>query len=236
MVQFSHQLYNTFAYAFETDVFSISGRGTVATGRVERGTITKGSDIDIVGMGPTVKTTLTGIEMFHKELDRGEAGDNMGALLRGLKRDQIRRGQVLCAPGTVKSHKRFMAQLYILTKDEGGRHTPFVDNYRPQMFVRTTDVTVMLRHPAGTENPEDKMVMPGDNVQLECELMTDIALESGQRFTIREGGKTVGTGTWFFFSFPSFFHDVFRSLQHAHFTIYTQFFRCNHGNYRVKEL
>ncbi|OZJ03227.1 Elongation factor Tu, mitochondrial [Bifiguratus adelaidae] len=176
------------------DVFSISGRGTVATGRVERGTITKGSEIEIVGMGPTIKTTLTGIEMFHKELDRGEAGDNMGALLRGIKREQIRRGQVLCAPGTVKSHKKFTAQLYILTKDEGGRHTPFVDNYRPQMFVRTTDVTVTLRHPEGTENPEEKMIMPGDNVELEGELVHDIALEEGQRFTIREGGKTVGTG------------------------------------------
>lgn len=177
-----------------TDVFSISGRGTVATGRVERGTITKGAEVEIVGMGPTQKTILTGIEMFRKELDRGEAGDNMGALLRGVKREQIRRGQVLCAPGTVKSHKKFEAQLYILTKEEGGRHTPFVDNYRPQMFVRTTDVTVTLKHPAGTENPEEKMIMPGDNVTMECELVHDIALEEGQRFTVREGGKTVGTG------------------------------------------
>jgi len=176
------------------DVFSISGRGTVATGRVERGTITKGAEVEIVGMGPTQKTILTGIEMFRKELDRGEAGDNMGALLRGVKREQIRRGQVLCAPGTVKSHKKFEAQLYILTKEEGGRHTPFVDNYRPQMFVRTTDVTVTLKHPAGTENPEEKMIMPGDNVTMECELVHDIALEEGQRFTVREGGKTVGTG------------------------------------------
>ncbi|CAM0139828.1 translation elongation factor Tu [Umbelopsis sp. WA50703] len=176
------------------DVFSISGRGTVATGRVERGVITKGAEVEIVGMGPTQKTILTGIEMFRKELDRGEAGDNMGALLRGVKREQIRRGQVLCAPGTVKSHKKFEAQLYILTKEEGGRHTPFVDNYRPQMFVRTTDVTVTLKHPAGTENPEEKMIMPGDNVTMECELVHDIALEEGQRFTVREGGKTVGTG------------------------------------------
>ncbi|KAH8550278.1 elongation factor Tu [Umbelopsis sp. PMI_123] len=176
------------------DVFSISGRGTVATGRVERGVITKGAEVEIVGMGPTQKTTLTGIEMFRKELDRGEAGDNMGALLRGIKREQIRRGQVLCAPGTVKSHKKFEAQLYILTKEEGGRHTPFVDNYRPQMFVRTTDVTVTLKHPAGTENPEEKMIMPGDNVTMDCELVHDIALEEGQRFTVREGGKTVGTG------------------------------------------
>lgn len=176
------------------DVFSISGRGTVATGRVERGVITKNSEVEIVGMGPTVKTTLTGIEMFRKELDRGEAGDNMGALLRGIKREQIRRGQVLCAPGTVRSHKKFMAQLYVLTKEEGGRHTPFVNNYRPQMFVRTTDVTVSLQHPEGTENPEEKLIMPGDNVELQCELVHDVALEEGQRFTIREGGKTVGTG------------------------------------------
>ncbi|KAG0170868.1 translation elongation factor Tu [Apophysomyces sp. BC1034] len=176
------------------DVFSISGRGTVATGRVERGTVYKGSEIEIVGMGPTIKTTLTGIEMFRKELDRGEAGDNMGALLRGIKREQIRRGQVLCAPGTVKSHKKFMAQLYVLTKDEGGRHTPFVNNYRPQMFVRTTDVTVSLTHPEGTEDPDDKLIMPGDNVELQCELVHDVALEEGQRFTVREGGKTVGTG------------------------------------------
>ncbi|KAL1930164.1 hypothetical protein VTP01DRAFT_1318 [Rhizomucor pusillus] len=176
------------------DVFSISGRGTVATGRVERGTITKGAEVEIVGMGESMKTTLTGIEMFRKELDRGEAGDNMGALLRGIKREQIRRGQVLCAPGTVKSHKKFLAQLYILTKEEGGRHTPFVNNYRPQMFVRTTDVTVSLTHPEGTENPDEKLIMPGDNVELQCELIHDIALEEGQRFTVREGGKTVGTG------------------------------------------
>ncbi|KAI9306429.1 elongation factor Tu [Cunninghamella echinulata] len=176
------------------DVFSISGRGTVATGRVERGVINKGSEVEIVGMGPTIKTTLTGVEMFRKELDRGEAGDNMGALLRGIKREQIRRGQVLCAPGSIKSHKKFLAQLYILTKDEGGRHTPFVNNYRPQMFVRTTDVTVSLTHPEGTEDPEDKLIMPGDNVEMQCELTHDIAIEDQQRFTIREGGKTVGTG------------------------------------------
>lgn len=176
------------------DVFSISGRGTVATGRVERGTILKGQEVEIVGMGPTIKTTLTGIEMFRKELDRGEAGDNMGALLRGIKREQIRRGQVMCAPGSVKSHNKFMAQIYILTKEEGGRHTPFVNNYRPQMFVRTTDVTVSLTHPEGTEDPDDKLIMPGDNVEMQCELVHDVALEDGQRFTIREGGKTVGTG------------------------------------------
>ncbi|KAJ1965311.1 translation elongation factor Tu [Dimargaris xerosporica] len=176
------------------DIFSIAGRGTVATGRVERGVATKGQEVEIVGHGNTFKTTLTGIEMFHKQLDRGEAGDNMGALLRGVKRDQLTRGQVICAPGTVKSHKKFMAQMYVLTKEEGGRHTPFVDNYRPQMFIRTSDVTVTLRHPEGTKDPEEKMVMPGDNVTMECELYTDIALEAGLRFTIREGGKTVGTG------------------------------------------
>ncbi|KAI8072453.1 elongation factor Tu [Gongronella butleri] len=176
------------------DVFSISGRGSVATGRVERGVATKGQEVEIVGLGSHLKTTLTGIEMFRKELDRGEAGDNMGALLRGIKRDQIRRGQVLCAPGSIKSHKKFMAQLYILTKDEGGRHTPFVNNYRPQMFIRTTDVTVSLSHPEGTEDADNKLVMPGDNVEMACELVHDIALEEGQRFTVREGGKTVGTG------------------------------------------
>ncbi|KAJ1926218.1 translation elongation factor Tu [Tieghemiomyces parasiticus] len=176
------------------DVFSIAGRGTVATGRLERGTVLKGQEVEIVGYGSTLKTTLTGIEMFHKQLERGEAGDNMGALLRGVKREQLHRGQVLCAPGTVKSHKKFMAQLYILTKEEGGRHTPFVDNYKPQIFIRTSDVTVTLRHPPGTESPEDKMIMPGDNATLECELMTDVAVELGLRFTIREGGRTVGTG------------------------------------------
>ncbi|KAG0287272.1 translation elongation factor Tu [Dissophora globulifera] len=161
------------------DVFSISGRGTVATGRVERGTITKGAEIEIVGMGASFKTILTGIEMFHKELDRGQAGDNMGALLRGVKREQLRRGMVLAQPGTVKAYKKFNASLYILTKDEGGRHTGFLNNYRPQMFVRTSDVTVTLTHPAEEEDLE-KMVLPGDN--------------KGQRFTIREGGRTVGTG------------------------------------------
>ncbi|KAL1923177.1 uncharacterized protein VTP21DRAFT_9553 [Calcarisporiella thermophila] len=176
------------------DVFSIPGRGTVATGRVERGTISKGNELEIVGMGANIRTTLTGIEMFHKELDRGEAGDNMGALLRGIKREQIRRGMVLCAPGTLKSHKKFHAQLYILNKEEGGRHTPFFENYRPQMFFRTSDVTVTLRHPKGTEGAEEKMIMPGDNVQMECELVHDMAMEPGMRFTIREGGKTVGTG------------------------------------------
>jgi elongation factor Tu len=178
------------------DVFSISGRGTVVTGRVERGVITKGSEVEVVGLGPSFRTTITGIEMFHKELERGEAGDNMGALLRGVKREQIRRGQVICAPGTVKSYKRFRAQLYILTKEEGGRHTPFVDNYKPQLYIRTTDVTAILRHPVeeGQEPDPDKMVMPGDNVELDIELVHDVAVEEGMRFTIREGGKTVGTG------------------------------------------
>nr|CAG8436468.1 9985_t:CDS:2 [Entrophospora candida] len=176
------------------DVFSISGRGTVATGRVERGTITKGEEIEIVGMGPTTKTTLTGIEMFHKELDKGMAGDNMGALLRGIKREQIHRGQVLAAPGTVKSHRKFKSQLYVLTKEEGGRHTPFTQNYRPQMYFRTSDVTVTLTFPSGIENPEEKMIMQGDNAELQCELVHDMAIEPGMRFTIREGNKTVGTG------------------------------------------
>ncbi|KAG0060774.1 translation elongation factor Tu [Linnemannia elongata] len=175
------------------DVFSISGRGTVATGRVERGTITKGAEIEVVGMGPSFKTILTGIEMFHKELDRGQAGDNMGALLRGVKREQLRRGMVLAQPGTVKAYKKFAASLYILTKDEGGRHTGFLNNYRPQMFVRTSDVTVTLTHPPEEEDAE-KMVLPGDNVTMNCELTNGVPLEKGQRFTIREGGRTVGTG------------------------------------------
>lgn len=176
------------------DVFSISGRGTVATGKVERGTITKGAEIEIVGMGNSIKTTLTGIEMFHKELDRGEAGDNMGALLRGVKREQIRRGQVLVAPNSIKSYKKFKAQIYVLTKDEGGRYTPFMANYRPQLFIRTTDVTVALNFPEGTEGAHEKLVMPGDNVEMVGELVHDIALEPGSRFTLREGGKTIGTG------------------------------------------
>ncbi|KAI9217752.1 putative elongation factor tu, mitochondrial precursor [Blastocladiella britannica] len=172
------------------DVFSISGRGTVCTGRVERGIINKRAEVEIVGYGQVKKTTITGIEMFHKELEQGQAGDNMGILLRGIKREDIRKGQVVCVPGTVKSHKKFLAQFYVLTKDEGGRHTPFTNNYRPQIFVRTCDVTGTLVHP---EDP-DHMVMPGDNVTLQVDLVTDVALEEGQRFTIREGGKTVGTG------------------------------------------
>jgi len=176
------------------DVFSISGRGTVATGRVERGTITKGSEVEIIGLGTSFKTTLTGIEMFHKELDRGEAGDNMGALLRGVKREQVRRGQVIVAPGSIKAVKKFQAAVYVLTKEEGGRFTPFMNNYRPQLFVRTSDVTVGLTFPGDAAESADKMVMPGDNVELDCELVHDIALEIGSRFTLREGGKTIGTG------------------------------------------
>ncbi|OLY82682.1 Elongation factor Tu, mitochondrial, partial [Smittium mucronatum] len=178
------------------DVFSIAGRGTVATGRVERGVITKGAEVEIVGFGAPTKTILTGIEMFHKELDRGEAGDNMGALLRGIKREQLRRGQVIALPGTVKSSKNFMAQIYILTKEEGGRHTPFHNNYKPQMFLRTCDVTAVLTDPKAVEGSADEefMVMPGDNVTLKCELHNDVAIENGLRFTIREGGRTVGTG------------------------------------------
>ncbi|KAL1406289.1 translation elongation factor Tu [Vanrija albida] len=176
------------------DVFSISGRGTVVTGKVERGTITKGSEIEIVGMGSNLKTTLTGIEMFHKELERGEAGDNMGALLRGLKRDQVHRGQVLVVPGSIKSVKKFRAQIYVLTKEEGGRYTPFMENYRPQLFIRTTDVTVGLTWPEGTEDAHEKLVMPGDNVIMDGTLIHDIALEVGSRFTLREGGRTIGTG------------------------------------------
>ncbi|KAH7931050.1 translation elongation factor Tu [Leucogyrophana mollusca] len=176
------------------DVFSISGRGTVATGRVERGVANKGDDVEIVGLGATFKTTLTGIEMFHKELDRGEAGDNMGCLLRGVKREQVRRGQVIIAPGSMKSVKKFQAQIYVLTKDEGGRYTPFMSNYRPQLFLRTADITVSLTFPEGTPDAEERMVMPGDNVEMICDLVHDVAAEAGSRFTLREGGKTIGTG------------------------------------------
>ncbi|KAJ1901660.1 translation elongation factor Tu [Kickxella alabastrina] len=178
------------------DVFSIAGRGTVVTGRVERGQITKGQELEIVGFGAPFKTTLTGIEMFHKQLENGQAGDNMGALLRGVKREALHRGQVLAAPGTIKAHSKFMASLYVLTKEEGGRHTPFSDNYRPQLFVRTCDVTAILTHKRGPngEDPENMMVMPGDNVTMMCQLLSEIAIETGMRFTIREGGRTVGTG------------------------------------------
>jgi elongation factor Tu len=171
------------------DVFSISGRGTVVTGRIERGIIKVGEEVEIVGIRPTTKTTVTGVEMFRKLLDQGEAGDNVGALLRGIERDGVERGQVLCKPGSVKPHKKFKAEAYILTKEEGGRHTPFFTNYRPQFYFRTTDVTGVVQLPQGTE-----MVMPGDNVTMDVELITPIAMEEKLRFAIREGGRTVGAG------------------------------------------
>jgi elongation factor Tu len=180
------------------DVFSIAGRGTVATGSVERGFITKGAEVEVVGFGPTLKTTITGVEMFHKELDRAEAGDNAGLLVRGLKRDQLRRGQVICAPGTIMSHSKFLAQFYILSKEEGGRHTPFVENYQPQLYARTMDINCTLNWPeneAGiAARNEGKMIMPGDNLELLVTLQARCAIEEGMRFTVREGGKTVGTG------------------------------------------
>jgi len=171
------------------DVFSIEGRGTVATGRIERGRIKVGEEVEIVGIRATSKTVVTGVEMFRKLLDEGQAGDNIGALLRGLKREEIERGQVLAKPGTVTPHTKFKGQVYILTKEEGGRHTPFVNGYKPQFYFRTTDVTGTVKLPAGSE-----MVMPGDNVEVEVELITPIAMEAGLRFAIREGGRTVGAG------------------------------------------
>ena len=171
------------------DVFTISGRGTVVTGRVERGVIKVGQEVEIVGLNPTRKTTCTGVEMFRKLLDQGEAGDNIGALLRGIQRADVERGQVLCKPGSVTPHTRFEAEAYILTKDEGGRHTPFFANYRPQFYFRTTDVTGTVKLAEGTE-----MVMPGDNVSFEVELIAPIAMEEKLRFAIREGGRTVGAG------------------------------------------
>jgi elongation factor Tu len=171
------------------DVFTISGRGTVVTGRVERGIVKVGEEIEIVGFGPTSKTVVTGVEMFRKLLDEGRAGDNIGALLRGTKREEIERGQVLAKPGSITPHKKFKGEVYILKKEEGGRHTPFFKGYRPQFYFRTTDVTGLCTLPEGTE-----MVMPGDNVNLEIELITPIACEEGLRFAIREGGKTVGAG------------------------------------------
>ncbi len=171
------------------DVFSISGRGTVVTGRVERGVIKVGEEVQIVGLRDTVKTTVTGVEMFRKLLDQGEAGDNIGALLRGTKRDDVERGQVLAKPGSITPHTKFKAEAYILTKEEGGRHTPFFTNYRPQFYFRTTDVTGMVQLPEGTE-----MVMPGDNVSMTVELIAPIAMDEGLRFAIREGGRTVGAG------------------------------------------
>jgi elongation factor Tu len=171
------------------DVFSISGRGTVVTGRVERGVIKVGEEIEIVGIKETAKTTCTGVEMFRKLLDSGEAGDNVGVLLRGTKREEVERGQVLSAPGSIKPYSKFKGEAYILTKDEGGRHTPFFSNYRPQFYFRTTDVTGAVELPSGTE-----MVMPGDNIAISVELITPIAMDEGLRFAIREGGRTVGAG------------------------------------------
>ena len=171
------------------DVFSISGRGTVVTGRVERGVIKVGEEVEIVGIKPTVKTTCTGVEMFRKLLDQGQAGDNIGALLRGTKRDDVERGQVLAAPKSITPHKKFKAEVYVLSKEEGGRHTPFFTGYRPQFYFRTTDITGIINLPEGVE-----MVMPGDNSQFIVELINPIAMESGLRFAIREGGRTVGSG------------------------------------------
>ncbi len=171
------------------DVFSISGRGTVVTGRIERGIVTVGDEVEIVGIRATQKTVVTGVEMFRKLLDRGEAGDNIGALLRGTKREDVERGQVLAKPGSITPHTKFKAEAYILTKEEGGRHTPFFTNYRPQFYFRTTDVTGVVQLPEGTE-----MVMPGDNVSMDVELIAPIAMDDGLRFAIREGGRTVGAG------------------------------------------
>jgi elongation factor Tu len=171
------------------DVFTISGRGTVVTGRVERGIVKVNDEIEIVGLKPTIKTVVTGVEMFRKLLDQGEAGDNIGALLRGTKREEVERGQVLAAPGSITPHTNFKCEAYVLTKEEGGRHTPFFSNYRPQFYFRTTDVTGTIKLPEGTE-----MVMPGDNISMEVELIAPIAMEKGLRFAIREGGKTVGAG------------------------------------------
>jgi elongation factor Tu len=171
------------------DVFSISGRGTVVTGRVERGVVKVGEEVEIVGIRATTKTTVTGVEMFRKLLDQGEAGDNIGALLRGTKREDVERGQVLAKPGTITPHTKFKAETYILTKEEGGRHTPFFSNYRPQFYFRTTDVTGQVVLPEGTE-----MVMPGDNISIEVHLIAPIAMDEGLRFAIREGGRTVGAG------------------------------------------
>ena len=171
------------------DVMTITGRGTVATGRVERGVVKLGEEVEIVGIKDTQKTVITGLEMFRKQLDFAESGDNIGALLRGINRDQIQRGQVLAKPGTVHPHTKFKAQVYVLSKDEGGRHTPFVSNYRPQFYFRTTDVTGVITLPEGTD-----MVMPGDNVEMTVELIAPIAIENNTKFSIREGGRTVGSG------------------------------------------
>jgi len=172
------------------DIFSISGRGTVVTGRIERGRIHPGDEVEIVGFGPTMKRVVTGVEMFRKLLDEGQAGDNVGLLLRGTDKNEVERGQVVAAPGSITPHTKFKAEVYVLTKEEGGRHTPFFSGYRPQFYFRTTDVTGSVKLPEGTE-----MVMPGDNVSVEVELITPIAMEKGLRFAIREGGRTVGAGT-----------------------------------------
>ena len=172
------------------DIFSISGRGTVVTGRIERGKVKVGEEVEIVGFRPTAKTVVTGVEMFKKLLDEGQAGDNVGLLLRGTAKEDVERGQVIAKPGSITPHTKFKAEVYILTKEEGGRHTPFFNGYRPQFYFRTTDVTGVGTLPAGTE-----MVMPGDNVSLEVELITPIAMDKGLRFAIREGGHTVGAGT-----------------------------------------
>ncbi len=171
------------------DVFSIKGRGTVVTGRVERGVVKVNEEIEIVGIRPTKKTVVTGVEMFRKELDQGQAGDNIGVLLRGVEKDDVERGQVLAKPGTAKPHTEFEAEVYILTKEEGGRHTPFFTGYRPQFYIRTTDVTGEATLPEGVE-----MVMPGDNIKMKVKLIVPVALEEGLRFAIREGGHTVGAG------------------------------------------
>lgn len=171
------------------DVFTISGRGTVVTGRVERGVIKVGEEIEIVGFKPTQKTVATGIEMFRKLLDEGRAGDNVGVLLRGTKREEVERGQVLAKPGSITPHMKFNAEAYVLTKEEGGRHTPFFNGYRPQFYFRTTDVTGVVKLPEGTE-----MVMPGDNINVEIDLITPVAMDEGLKFAIREGGRTVGAG------------------------------------------
>jgi elongation factor Tu len=171
------------------DVFSITGRGTVVTGRVERGIVKVNEEIEIVGIKPTTKTVCTGVEMFRKLLDQGQAGDNIGALLRGTKKEEVERGQVLAKPGSITPHTNFEGQVYVLTKEEGGRHTPFFGNYRPQFYFRTTDITGAIQLPEGTE-----MVMPGDNTEMTVELIAPIAMEEGLRFAIREGGRTVGAG------------------------------------------
>jgi elongation factor Tu len=171
------------------DVFSITGRGTVATGRVERGQVKVGEEVEIVGLRDTTKTVVTGVEMFRKLLDHAEAGDNIGALLRGIDKESIERGQVIAKPGSIKPHKKFKGEVYVLSKDEGGRHTPFFSNYRPQFYFRTTDVTGSVKLPEGVE-----MVMPGDNVSVEVELIVPIAMEKTMRFAVREGGRTVGAG------------------------------------------